>query len=144
MNAIIRVRGRIGIKKQVKDTFQMLRLDKSQSCTLLPESPIYNGMIEKVKDYAMYGPISEAVLKELLLKRVVRKDKKPVDAKLVDKIISTLKSGKLLKDVSEIVPVLRLHPPVKGLRKGGIKNTVKQGGDLGFHESMDDLIKRMM
>ncbi len=144
ITAVIRVRGRIGLKKEVKDTFQMLRLPKSFSCIFVPENPVYNGMVKKVKDYAIFGPISEDALKEVLSARLVRKDGKKVDSKLVDKVVNTLKSGKLLKDVEEIVPYLRLHPPLKGFRRGGIKKTVKQGGDLGFHESVDSLIKRMI
>jgi len=78
------------------------------------------------------------------MKRLVRQDKKKVDDKLVEKVVKTLNEGKLLKDVPEIVPTLRLHPPIKGFKRGGIKNTVKQGGDLGIHDSMDELIKKMM
>ncbi len=143
ITAIIRVRGRIGLNKKIKDTFSMLRLPFSHSCTLLPDTPVYKGMIKKLKDFIIFGSISDAVLKELLTKRLKRKDKKLVDAKIVDKVIKALNSGKLLKDVEEVIPVLRLHPPVKGF-KGGLKKTVKQGGQLGFHDSVDDLIKRMI
>jgi large subunit ribosomal protein L30 len=144
ITALIRVRGLIGLKKTVKDTFRMLRLLKSYSCILLPDKPVYKGMIKKVKDYSIYGPISEKSLKVLLLKKLVRKDGKKVDDKLVMKVIKSLKSGKLLKDVKEVVPVLRLHPPRGGFRRAGLKKTVKQGGDLGFHESMDALINKMV
>ena len=144
MILIIRVRGKIGIRKEVKDTFAMLRLPRNYSCVLLPETPVYKGMIKKVKDYSMYGSISESVLKDLLMKRLKRKDKKPVDAKLVDKIIKVLNDNKLLKDVEEVIPTISLHPPIKGFRRGGTKKTVKQGGDLGKHDSMDELVKKMM
>ncbi len=144
ITAVIRIRGRIGLKREIKDTFKMLRLPRSFSCVFLPENPIYNGMIRKVKDYAILGPISESALKEVLSARLIRKDGNKVDSKLVDKVVDALKSGKLLKDVEEIVPYLRLHPPIKGFRRGGIKKTVKQGGDLGYHESVDSLIKRMI
>lgn len=139
----IRIRGLVGLKKPVKDTFQMLRLKKSNHCVVLPENPIYEGMVKKVKDYVMYGPISDEVLKQLLEKRLMTNEGKKADSKLVDKTIKTLKSGKLLKDTSEVKPYLRLSPP-KGGFKGGIKKTVKQGGVIGFHESMDESAKKMM
>lgn len=144
MNLVIRIRGRINLKQEVKDTFKMLRLARSHSCVILPDTPIYKGMIKRVKDYIMYGPISESALKELLDKRLIRKDGKKPDSALIEKVIKTIKSGKLLKDVDEVVPYLRLHPPIGGFKRKGIKSTVKQGGDLGFHESMDELAKKMM
>ena len=146
MKAVIRIRGRIGIRKPVKDTFKMLRLDISNNCIILPDNnPIYDGMIKKVKDYVMYGPISEEILKELLTKRIKMKNKKEkVDSKIVEKTIKILKSGKLLKDVEEIMPVLKMHPARGGFK--GIsptKRTVKQKGIIGLHDSMDNMIKKM-
>jgi len=140
---LIRIRGRVGLRNVVKDTFTMLRLDRSHFATLLPETPVYTGMINKVKDYSIFGKISDKALEELLEKRLRLKNKKPVTKELVKKVMETIKSGKLLKDVEEIHPVLRLSPPVKGF-KGGIKKAVKQGGSLGKHESIDEIAKKMM
>ena len=140
----VRIRGKIGIRQQVKDTFQMLRMKRTHSAVLLPETPIYKGMLEKVKDYIMYGKISPEVLKKLLAKRLKRKDNKKADNKLIEKTIKTINENKLLKDVNEIKPFLALHPARKGLKKTGTKKTVKRGGSLGWHDSMDDLILRMI
>jgi large subunit ribosomal protein L30 len=144
ITVIVRIRGQIGVKKQIKDTLKMLRIPKNHNCNLIPETPIYKGMVHKVKDYIAYGPISDNVLKQLLKARLVRKDKKKVDDALVTKVIKTLKDKKLLKDVPEIIPFLRLNPPKKGYRIKGIKKTVNQGGELGKHESMDSLIIKML
>ena len=122
----------------------MLRLKKSHSATLLPEkNAIYDGMITKVKDYSIFGKISDKVLEELLEKRLKLRNGKPATKEAIKKVLTVLKSGKLLKDVLEIQPVLRLAPPVKGFR-GGVKKTVKQGGVLGKHESIDLIAKKMM
>lgn len=141
---LIRLRGRIGIRKDVKDTFKMLRLRFSNSCVLLPENKIYTGMINKVKDYSTFGLISDDVLNDLLMKRLKRKDKKQVDKKLIEKVIKTISKGKLLKDVEEVVPFLTLSPPKGGFEKKGTKKSIKQGGALGKRESIDSLVKRMM
>jgi len=144
MMIAIRVRGKVGLRKGIIDTFKMLRMERSHSAVLLPENPIYRRMIKKVKDYTVFGNINDETLKELLKKRLVRKDKAEVSDKLVDKVIKNLKEGKLLKDVEEIKPVIRLHPPRGGFRGKGIKKAFKQGGVLGFRESVDELVKKMM
>jgi large subunit ribosomal protein L30 len=47
-----------------------------------------------------------------------------------------------LKDVPNLKPVFRLHPPRKG--HAGIKRTVQQGGVLGNHgEDINQLLKKM-
>jgi large subunit ribosomal protein L30 len=38
-------------------------------------------------------------------------------------------------------PAIRLHPPRKGHR--GIKHAEKNGGELGRHENIDDLLEAM-
>jgi large subunit ribosomal protein L30 len=140
---LIRLRGTVGLDRDVKDTFLMLRLKKSHWATLLPETEVYSGMIKKVKDYSIFGKISDKVLEELLTKRLKAKNNKPITKELVKKAMDALKSGKLLKDVLEVQPVLRLQPPIKGF-KGGVKKTAKQGGVLGRHESVDEIAKKMM
>jgi large subunit ribosomal protein L30 len=142
-NLIIRLRGTVGLNRDVKDTFLMLRLNRSHWATLLPETQVYNGMIKKVKDFSIYGKISDKVLEELLEKRIKTKNGKPITKEIIKKVMDALKEGKLLKDVEEIHPTLRLHPPIKGF-KGGVKRTVKQGGVLGKHESIDEIAKKMM
>ncbi|MFA5333345.1 MAG: uL30 family ribosomal protein [Candidatus Nanoarchaeia archaeon] len=142
-NLLIRLRGTVGLNKDIKDTFLMLRLTRSHWATLLPETPIYDGMIKKVKDFSIFGKISDKVLEELLEKRLKAKNGKPATKELIKKAMDALKSGKLLKDVEELHPILRLHPPIKGF-KGGVKKTVKQGGVLGKHDSIDEIAKKMM
>lgn len=144
ITGVIRVRGKVGIKQEIRDTFKMLRLDKSYSLILLPENPIYKGMVKKVKDYSIYGPISEPVIKEVLKMRLLTNEGSKADEKLVDKAVKALKKGNLLKDVEGIKPVIRLQPPKGGFRRKGLKKTVKQGGDLGFHESIDEIVKKMV
>lgn len=142
-NLLIRIRGTVGLNKEVKDTFNMLRLKRSHNAAILPESPVYNGMIQKVKDFSIYGKISDKALEELIDKRLKMKNGKPAAKEIKAKAIEAIKSGKLLKDVKDIEPLIRLNPPIHGF-KGGIKKTVKQGGSLGKHESIDKIIEKMM
>jgi large subunit ribosomal protein L30 len=142
-NLLIRIRGTIGLRKEVKDTFNMLRLKRSHNAVILPENPIYNGMIQKVKDFSIYGKISDKALEELIDKRLKMKNGKPATKEAKAKAIEAIKSGKLLKDVKNIEPLIRLNPPINGF-KGGIKKTVKQGGSLGKHESIDKIVEKMI
>ena len=143
--AVIRIRGRVGVRRQIKDTMMMLRLNKKHNCIILPDNnKIYMGMLSLIKDYVTYGKINDETLKELLSKRLKRKDKKSISADVVEKTVKTLKAGKLLKDIPEIVPVLTLNPPKKGFEDLGIKRTFKQGGSLGLRDDINELIKRMI
>ena len=66
---VIRVHGRTGLKKGIKDTLSMMRLYKKHNCVVVPNSPSIIGMIPKVKDYVTWGEIDEETFKELLKKR---------------------------------------------------------------------------
>jgi large subunit ribosomal protein L30 len=47
-----------------------------------------------------------------------------------------------IKDIPNLKPVFRLHPPRKGHK--GIKQSFKTGGELGYHgEAINELIKKM-
>ncbi|MFY1644316.1 50S ribosomal protein L30, partial [Methanoculleus bourgensis] len=47
-----------------------------------------------------------------------------------------------LRDLAEIKPVLRLHPPRKGYKT--IKRTFQQGGALGYYgPQINDLLYKM-
>ncbi|KAA0009023.1 MAG: 50S ribosomal protein L30, partial [Thermoplasmata archaeon] len=68
MYAVIRIRGTIGARREIRDTLKMLNLLRINSCTIIPETPSYKGMLQKVKDYVTWGEASDETL-ALLLKR---------------------------------------------------------------------------
>jgi len=67
--AIIRVRGVTGLKKEMKDTMNLLRLYKKNFCVVVPNNEKYSGMVKKVKDYVTWGEISSEVFNLLVEKR---------------------------------------------------------------------------
>ncbi|RLF76915.1 50S ribosomal protein L30, partial [Thermococci archaeon] len=67
--ALIRVRGRVNVKRPVKDTLAMLRLHKVNHLVIIDESPSYNGMIQRVKDYITWGEINAETLAKLIERR---------------------------------------------------------------------------
>ncbi|OYT36404.1 hypothetical protein B6U91_01295 [Candidatus Pacearchaeota archaeon ex4484_71] len=117
MIAIIRIRGQIGLRKDVAETFKRLRLGKKYTCVLIEPTKENLGMISKLRNFAAYGEIDEETKKELIEKR-----------------------GKKNKD-GKLKPFFRLHPP-----RGGIKSKVHfPKGILGDNkEKINDLIRRML
>ncbi len=152
--AIVKLRGRVGIKPEIRYTLELLRLHRVNHCVVVEDSEYYRGMIKKVKDYVAWGEISKDML-ELLLKRRGRlkggkrlteeylRDNTPFGS--FEALVDALCSGEVkMKDLMRygIKPVFRLHPPRKGHR--GIKKSVKQGGELGYHGTeINELLYKM-
>ena len=116
--AVIRIHGKVGLNKDVKETLYRLRLRRKYACVVLESTKENLGMIEKVRNFVAYGEISDEVHKELLEKR-----------------------GK--KVSGELKAFFRLHPP-----RGGIDSKKHFGvkkGVLGNNKSkINDLIRRML
>lgn len=117
--AIIRIKGQIGLKKDINETLDRLRLRKKYVCVVIENTKENLGMIKKVKDFVAYGEITDEIYKELKEKR-----------------------GK--KDIKgNLKPFFRLHPP-----RGGIDSKKHFGvakGILGNNkDKINDLIVRML
>ncbi len=150
MYAIVRLRGDVNLRPEVKSTLQMLRIHRVNHCVVVREDAHFRGMIQKVKDYVAWGRIDDDTLAMLLERRgrlsgnrrlteVYLKERTPY--KSYKELAAAINSGTAsLKDL-EIKPLFRLHPARKGLKS--IKKTAQQGGDLGFRTDLADLIKRM-
>ena len=151
--AIIRVRGNSNIKKEIEDTFKMLRLYKRNNCVVIPSNPSYFGMLKKVKDFVTWGEINKETFKELLLKRgrlpVGKLDDKYLKDKLkmsFDEFIEAyFDNKKELKDVPGLKPFFKLNSPSKGFESEGIKKAYSMGGALGYRkDNINVLIRRML
>ena len=152
MFAVIRLRGSSGVRGEIRDTLDMLRLKFVNNCVILPERDDYKGMVDKVKDYVTYGEIDKKTLVKMLEKRIRLWGNKRVDEKVLkevtkfesfEKLADGLMSGKTeLKNFKEVSPVFRLSPPSKGLKS--IKEHYPKG-DLGYRgEKINELIERMI
>lgn len=87
MICIIRIKGQVGLKKDIVETLNRLRLRRKYTCVVLEPTPENLGMLKKVKDFVAYGEISKEMLEKLNEKRG--------------------KKGKSF---------YRLHPPRKGIK----------------------------
>ena len=117
--AVIRISGKIGIRKDIRETLDRLRLRRKYSCVVIEENPENLGMIKKIRDFVAFGNIDDKTEKELVAKR----GRKNAEGKLK--------------------PFFRLHPP-----RGGIDSKKHFGvakGVLGDNkEKINDLILRML
>lgn len=132
MYAIVKIRGTINARPDVKDTLKMLNLHKINGCTIIHDSPSYRGMLQKVKDYVTWGEVDETIAKQLLMRANVP------DA---DEALKKLQDGIPFKDIGE--PFVGLHPPRKGYR--GIKRPFSMGGSAGYRgQRINELLERML
>ena len=139
MICVIRIHGRVGVDRKVKETLERLRLGKKYTCIVMANTNKEQvGMIKKVRDFVASGDIKKDVFEKLIDSRgqKINKDKK-IDSK---KIVEELEKGKTYESLN-LKPFFRLHPP-----RGGIKSKLHfPRGVLGDNkEHINKLIDRML
>jgi large subunit ribosomal protein L30 len=136
MYAVVRIRGEINARQEVRDTLKMLNLPYINNCTIVRDDKNYKGMLQKVKDYVTWGEISKETLQKLLEKRG------GLDSKKAEEAAEKISKGEaMLKDFTS--RTIRLHPPIKGYRS--IKKPYGMGGSLGYRgKDINELIERML
>lgn len=152
MYALVRLRGGVKTRQDIRDTLEMLKLDRINHCVLVPETPNFQGMIRKAKDYIAWGNINPETLALILKNRGKLEGRKALTEeylskntkfKSIDELAKAICEGKAsINDVPKLKPVFRLHPARKGLR--GTKRNTLEGGSLGFHGAeINSLINKM-
>ncbi len=142
MYAVVRVRGSVNVRKEIKDTLRMLRLTRVNHCVLVRKDPKIEGMIKKVKDFVTWGEINDRTLEKLLSERGRMTGDRKLTGKEVKEVLSKIKKAKSLKEIEGLKPVFRMNPPRKGYE--GIKQAYPKGA-LGYRgEKINELLERMM
>lgn len=152
MYAVVRIRGRTGIKKNIADTLDMLNLTRISHAVVIPETPDYKGMLQKAKDYITWGEISEETMKKLVEERgrltgnrrvTDEYVKENTDYDTVDDLAVAILNGETTLKENGLKPIFRLNPPRKGYK--GTKKPYTEGGSLGYRsENINDLVERML
>jgi len=140
MICAIRIKGAVGLDRDVKETLNRLRLKRKYSCVVLNATKEQIGMIKKMKDFIAFGEIDKKTFEKLLEVRGKTIDKKKkIDAK---KIVEGISNGKRYKDLN-LKPFFRLHPPRKGIDSK--KHFGVNRGVLGDNkDKINELIERML
>jgi large subunit ribosomal protein L30 len=131
--AVIRVRGRAGVRHDIKETLTRLNLDRINNLALIFGTKPNMGMIKKCNDYITYGEINEETLTKLAAKKELKANKE----ELKEILAGTKKPQEIIR-----MPI-RMHPPRRGYE--GIKASYGNKGSLGYRgEKVNDLLKRMI
>ena len=148
---VVRVRGTTGVKRDIADTLDMLRLNRINHGVLVEENPSFLGMLQKAKDYITWGEINSETLSEIISKRgefvggVKVTDEllaEKTDYSSIDNLSAALINGDIKATEIDMKPIFRLHPPRKGYE--GIRHSIREGGSLGYRgESIKELTQRM-
>lgn len=119
----------------------MLRLERVNHCVLVDKTPIYEGMIKKVKSYVTWGEISDKTLEKLVERRGRLPGNKKLESTKAKTIAKLIEKDKTVKN-KEIKPVFRLSPPSKGYKS--IKKLFPKGA-LGYRgDQINALLNRML
>jgi large subunit ribosomal protein L30 len=151
--AVIRVRGTVNIKPDIKKTMQLLRLSRTNHCVLLEENVVFKGMLQMVKDYTTWGEINKETLSKLLSERGKLIGDKPLTEEYLKKATpyhsfeklseAILKEKVKYREIPEVKPLFRLNPPKKGHRT--VKRSFVNKGSLGYRkDEINKLIDRML
>ena len=117
--AVVRLRGRTGLRRAVADTLSLLGLHRINNCVVVDDRPEVLGMIRKAKDYITWGAVDDSTLKALQEKRGAGKGSEN--------------------------SAFRLNPAKGGLGRRGVKATFSKAGALGDRkEKINDLLMRMI
>lgn len=151
--AVVKVRGNIGARQDMRDTLRMLGLTRVNHCVLIEDNPTYKGMLQLTKDLITWGEVSKETIDALLRKRGrLVGDKKLSDEYFksntqfpsIVEFVDAIYSGKVeLSAVPGLKKVFRLRPPRKGYE--ATKRPFSDRGSLGYRgEKINDLLARMI
>jgi large subunit ribosomal protein L30 len=151
--AVIRIRGTLNIKPDIKETLKMLRLTRANHCVIVPKTEVFDGMLKKAKDYITWGEVEPETMELLLRERCFLEGgaklndahvKKNSSFKGIKELATAIAEGKVEhREIDWAQPVFRLSSPKKGYT--GIKRPVTTGGSLGYRgKEINEIIRRMV
>jgi large subunit ribosomal protein L30 len=119
----IRTKGTINVRKDVKKTLEMLHLKRRFNATVLRDSPVVRGMLQKAKDYVIWQelPFEKAV--ELFQKRGKVNNQRPLTLDYLNSkgindfetLVKLYDEGKIKLKLIGVKPYFGLPPPKKGI-----------------------------
>ncbi|MFH1786375.1 MAG: uL30 family ribosomal protein [archaeon] len=124
-----------------RTTLECMKLTRINNCIIIPDTKIYLGMLQAIKDYVTWGPVSEDGMMAILprakpvgmtLEEYLKKNKKSLKD-----ISSALLTDKSLKELG-LSQTIGLHPP-----RGGHKS-VKRAYPKGALGNRKDAINKLL
>jgi large subunit ribosomal protein L30 len=149
---VLRVRGTVSVRKDVKETLKRLNLRRRHNLTVVPDTPDYRGMLQKAKDYIAWCKADKKLLAELLEKRARTSGWKPVTESTLkehgfssfEELADAIIEGRVLfHKLGWIKPYMALNPPRGGYKKP-VKKPYAAKGVLGENPELPEILKRMV
>jgi large subunit ribosomal protein L30 len=149
---VIRIRGTVNIRYDVRKTFELLKLKKRYSATIVPKNDYYLGMLNLAKDHIAWGELNFATTKLLITKRGRTLLGKPVDESTakaegfesLDKLINGIIDGSIQINKFKLIKhYFNLAPPRGGFKRS-TKKPYKVGGVLAENKDILSLVSRMI
>jgi large subunit ribosomal protein L30 len=148
--AVIRVRGKVGVRGNIEETLAKLRLTRVNHCVVIDDTPQKIGMVRKCSNYVTWGEIDAGTLTLLIRKRGRAAGNRRIGGELSSGGFESFENfaEKVcnfeceLSALKPLKPVFRLHPPRKGYRH--VKKPYPKGA-LGYRgERINELLRRMV
>jgi len=149
---VIRIRGTVNIRYDVRKTFELLKLKRRYSATIVPMNDYYLGMLNLAKDQIAWGELNFATAKLLITKRGKTSFGKPVDESTakaegfesLDKMVNGIVDGSVqMNKLKTIKHYFNLAPPRGGFKRS-TKKPYKVGGVLAENKDILSLVSRMI
>ena len=148
---VVRIRGTVNIPYWADLTLRNLNLEKKFSATLVPDSPVYLGMLRKIAGMIAWSKADSTIVKELFLKKARRIGSIPIsdsdvpnDFGNIEGLVTAIVEDKVkISELKNIKPFFRLNPPKGGFRRK-TKKAYSDGGILGKNKDLPDLVRRML
>ncbi len=149
--AVIRLRSSRKKKNKIDDTLDMLRLNRINHCTIVPENTTYKGMLNKVKDLITWGELEEDVLLEMLKNRsdvsveeMEKEIKDQTEYENIEEFAEAVSKDQVtIDEVDGLQNIFRMHPPQGGYKS--IKRPYRNSGSLGYRgDAINELLMRMI
>lgn len=149
---VVRIRGDVNVPTRVRDTLVRLNLRRKHNATLIRDTPVVRGMLQRAKDWIAWSNVDKELIVKLLKERGRRTGWKPLTEHyikglgfssfedLAEKLLNGEVSFNKLKGVK---PYFALSPPKKGFPRP-IRRGYKEGGVLGENPELPSIVERMV
>ncbi len=151
--AVVRIRGGFRGSGDVQETLRLLKLHHTHHAILIPDTPSYRGMLQRIAHFVTWGEIDPPTLATLLQRRARGKAgrrltgeyvKSSLGYKNLEEFAQALHEGRAdLRRIPSLQPVFRLTPPSGGYPRK-LKRHYRDKGEYGYRgEAINLLIQRM-
>jgi large subunit ribosomal protein L30 len=150
---VVRIRGVVSASREARETLDMLHLTRNNYAILAEDSPSFLGMLKAAQSFITWGEATKETVDSLIRKKGRLNGNKKLDDEYAKKAgydslnkLLEAASGCSIKyrELPNVQPVFKLHPPTKGY-KGKTKKSYRVGGELGYRgQEINELIARMV